>query len=266
MKPAIDSLVRGLGGLMPQTAIVLGSGLGDLVNQVDRAVRIPYNKIPGFPQGGVSGHAGEIVAGYLSSRPVLLMSGRVHYYEHGRADAMRLPLEALQGIGIERLILTNAAGSLRDDMPPGSVMSISDHINWSGMNPLIGEPSDRRFVGLTSAYDPQMRAAFANAAKAAGVDLREGVYMWFSGPSFETPAEIRAARVLGADAVGMSTVPEIILARFLGLRCAAFSVITNFAAGMTGAELSHGETKEVAPQGGRKLAALLTAALAKDGA
>jgi purine-nucleoside phosphorylase len=174
---------------------------------------------------------------------------------------MRPILEVLSGAGIANLVLTNSAGSLREDMPPGSIMMIEDHINFSGTNPLFGEHDDRRFVGMTEAYDAGMRAAFAKAAEKAKVELKKGVYMWFSGPSFETPAEIRMARTLGADAVGMSTVPEVILARFFGMRVAACSVITNFAAGMTGAELSHDETKDMAPVGGAKLAALLKNAI-----
>ncbi|MEZ5799393.1 MAG: purine-nucleoside phosphorylase [Nitratireductor sp.] len=264
MKRATSELVRRLDGLMPETALVLGSGLGGLVSQIDAPVHVPYRDLEGFPQGGVSGHAGELVAGTIAGTPVIALSGRVHYYEHGEADAMRLPLEVLKAVGVRRLILTNAAGSLRQDLPPGSVMMITDHINWSGMNPLIGEESDARFVGMTAAYDAEMAAGFRACAKRHGIALAEGVYMWFSGPSFETPAEIRAARILGADAVGMSTVPEVILGRFLGLRLAAFSVITNFGAGMTGAELSHGETKEMAPRGGEVLSRLLVAALGEQ--
>jgi purine-nucleoside phosphorylase len=261
MNPATEMLIRRLGGLAPETGLVLGSGLGNLVDAVTQPVRVPYAELKGFPEGGVSGHAGELVAGYLAGTPVVVLSGRVHYYERGNAAAMRPALETLAGIGVKRLILTNAAGSLHQKMPPGSVMMITDHINFSGTNPLIGEPSDARFTGLTAAYDPALCERFRAAAKSAGTSLHEGVYMWFSGPSFETPAEIRAARILGADAVGMSTVPEVVLARFLGLQCAAFSVITNLAAGMTGGELSHRETKEVAPRGGRILAKLIAAAL-----
>ncbi|MEO9613638.1 MAG: purine-nucleoside phosphorylase [Nitratireductor sp.] len=261
MKAAVDLLVERLGGLVPETAIVLGSGLGALVDEVSDPVRLSYADLPGFPQSGVTGHAGELVAGGFSGTPVLMLAGRAHYYEHGNAAAMRPALETLAGIGIKRLVLTNAAGSLDPDMPPGSVMLITDHINFSGTNPLFGEPSDRRFVGLTEAYDPAMRAALENAAEATGTPLKKGVYMWFSGPSFETPAEIRMARVFGADAVGMSTVPEVILARFLGMRVAACSVITNLAAGMTGEELSHQETKDMAPLGGARLAAVLRRAI-----
>lgn len=257
MSQAISVLVRQLDGLAPQTAIVLGSGLGPVADEVENPVRIPYADLDGFPHGGVSGHASEVVAGHWQGTPVLLLSGRAHYYEKGDASAMRGPLEALHGIGVQRLILTNAAGSLREDMPPGSVMQITDHINFSGSNPLFGEPSDRRFVGLTNAYDAAMRDAMRTAAERAGVELHQGVYMWFSGPSFETPAEIRMARTMGADAVGMSTVPEVILGRFLGFEVAAASVITNLAAGMGGGELSHQETKDMAPLGGRRLAAVL---------
>lgn len=254
----IDVLVDRLNGLMPRTAVVLGSGLGSLVDEVTDPIRIPYADIPGFPESAVSGHAGELVAGYLGGQPILMLAGRVHYYEQGNASAMRPAIEALSGIGVQSLILTNAAGSVRQDMPPGSVMQITDHINYSGMNPLIGEDSDSRFVGMTNAYDADLSIAMRNAAIRAGVPLFSGVYMWFSGPSFETPAEIRMARTLGADAVGMSTVPEVILARFFGMRVAAASVITNYGAGMTGAELSHEETKDMAPIGGKRLAAILT--------
>ncbi len=253
----IDILVERLNGLMPRIAIVLGSGLGSLVDEVSDAIRVPYAELPGFPASGVSGHAGELVAGYLGGEPVMMLSGRVHYYEKGDPAAMRAVIEALAGLGVQSLILTNSAGSVRQDIPPGSVMQITDHINYSGMNPLIGEESDNRFVGMTTAYDTDLMLAMRNAAIRATVPLFGGVYMWFSGPSFETPAEIRMARLLGADAVGMSTVPEVILARFFGMRVAAASVITNYGAGMTGAELSHEETKDMAPVGGKRLAAIL---------
>ncbi len=265
MKAAVDLLVERLNGLMPRIAIVLGSGLGSLVEEVTEAIRIPYSELPGFPVSAVSGHAGTLVAGYLGQEPVIMLAGRVHFYEHGDAGAMRVPIETLMGLGVKSLILTNAAGSLREDMPPGSVMQITDHINFSGRNPLIGEPSDNRFVGMTSAYDAALAQAIRDAAATEGVPLSQGVYMWFSGPSFETPAEIRMARVLGADAVGMSTVPEVILARFYGLRVAAASVITNFGAGMTGGELSHEETKDMAPIGGKRLATILKRMIAGGG-
>jgi purine-nucleoside phosphorylase len=257
MRRVIDLLVERLDGLVPRHAIVLGSGLGTLVDQVTDQVRVPYAELTGFPVSGVTGHAAELVAGYLRREPVIMLSGRSHYYEKGDPRAMRLPIQVLMGLGVQSLILTNSAGSVREDMPPGSVMQITDHINYSGMNPLIGEEGDRRFVGMTNAYDGEMALAMRNAAIRSAIPLFTGVYMWFSGPSFETPAEIRMARILGADAVGMSTVPEVILARYYGLKVAAASVITNYAAGMTGAELSHDETKDMAPVGGARLATIL---------
>lgn len=258
MTAAADMLRTRLSGLSPRYGIVLGSGLGSLVEAVADPVRISYADIPGFPVSAVSGHAGELVGGTIGGVPVIVLSGRVHFYERGDASAMRGPIEALKALGVETLILTNSAGSLREDLPPGSVMQITDHINFSGVSPLIGVDSDDRFVGLTSAYDPELAERMRAAAIKLDIPLGSGVYMWFSGPNFETPAEIRMARILGADAVGMSTVPEVILARFFGLRVAAASVITNLGAGMTGGELSHHETKDMAPIGGRRLAAILT--------
>lgn len=257
MTAAAEMLKARLGGLSPRYGIVLGSGLGSLVEAVADPVRISYADIPSFPVSAVSGHAGELVAGRIGGVPVIVLSGRVHFYERGDANAMRTPIETLKVLGVETLILTNSAGSLREDLPPGSVMQITDHINFSGTSPLIGVDSDDRFVGLTSAYDPALVERMRAAAIKLDIPLGSGVYMWFSGPNFETPAEIRMARILGADAVGMSTVPEVILARFFGLKVAAASVITNFGAGMTGGELSHHETKDMAPIGGRRLASIL---------
>ncbi len=248
-----------LDGFVAETALVLGSGLGSLVERIENQQRYSYEELDGFLMSGVSGHAGELVAGTIAGTNVLILSGRAHYYEHGDAAAMRAPLEALKTAGVKRLILTNSAGSVNKDMAPGSVMQIKDHINFSGTNPLIGEPSDDRFVGMTSAYDKQLRKTFRRIAEQNDIEIHRGVYMWFSGPTFETPAEIKMAKRMGADAVGMSTVPEVILARFLGLDAAAFSVITNFGAGMTGDELSHTETKEMAPKGGEVLGRLIEA-------
>jgi len=226
--------------------MVLGSGLGALGAEIEDAVRIPYTHLPGFPVSSVSSHGSELIAGTLEGLPVVVLSGRAHYYEGGQADVMRTPLETLKALGCHTVLLTNAAGSLREDLAPGSPMLITDHINWSGMNPLIGEEDEARFLDMSAAYDPDLRARLVEQARAAGLRLGEGVYMWFSGPSFETPAEIRMARTLGADAVGMSTVPEVILARFLGLRVAAISTITNYGAGLQSHALSHDETKATA--------------------
>ncbi|MEZ5778593.1 MAG: purine-nucleoside phosphorylase [Paracoccaceae bacterium] len=236
--------------------LILGSGLGHLAAAVE-GIAIDYADLPGFPHAGVSGHNPQLVIGQMEGSRVAIFGGRSHYYESGRADAMRLPLEVLKALGADRLIVTNAAGSLVASTPPGSLMMLSDHINFSGLNPLIGEPSDARFVPMTEAHDAAMRAAIGNAAKAEGVDLAEGIYAWYSGPSFETPAEIRAIKTLGGDAVGMSTVPEVILARFLGLRVAAISVITNMAAGMSDENISHEHTKAMAPVGAAKLERVL---------
>jgi len=250
-------LIRSRAGSEPVAlGLILGSGLGHLANAVN-GVAIDYSDLPGFPHAGVSGHNPKLVIGDLEGTRVAVFGGRAHYYENGRGDAMRLPLEVLKALGAEALIATNAAGSMRSDIQPGDLMLLNDHINFSGLNPLIGEASDRRFVPMKDAYDPGVRAKLKAAAKAQGIDLAEGVYAWYSGPSFETPAEIRAIRILGADAVGMSTVPEVILARFLGLKAAAISTVTNMAAGLSDEAISHEHTKAMAPIGAAKLEKIL---------
>ena len=249
--------VRARAGDAPiHAGLILGSGLGHLAEAVE-GVAIPYSDLPGFPHAGVSGHNPKLVVGDLAGLRVAVLGGRAHYYESGDAAVMRGPIELLRGLGAERMILTNAAGSFRPDIPPGDLMLLSDHINFSGLNPLIGEPTDARFVNMTDAYDPAMREGLRAAAEAEGVALPEGVYAWYSGPSFETPAEIRAIRTLGADAVGMSTVPEVILARFFGLKVAAISTITNMAAGLSDEAISHEHTKAMAPRGAEKLERVL---------
>ncbi len=255
-------VIRARAGAEPvAVGLVLGSGLGHLADAVE-GIAIDYADLPDFPHAGVSGHNPRLVVGELEGVRVAVLGGRAHYYEQGDAGVMRAPLEALKAIGAERLILTNAAGSFRPDIPPGELMLIADHLNVAGINPLIGEPTDARFVNMTDAYDPELRRGLAAAASAEGVALAEGVYAWYSGPSFETPAEIRALKLLGADAVGMSTVPEVILARFLGLRVAAISTITNMAAGMSAEVLSHEHTKAMAPLGAAKLERVLRRYLA----
>ena len=244
---------------LPPLAFVLGSGLGPLADEAEHAVSIPYTDIPGFPQPSVAGHKGRLVVGELEGRRVALFQGRGHYYERGDAGAMAGLIETFKTLGGERLLLTNAAGGLHTDWAPPALVAITDHINFAGANPLIGRPSDDRFVPLTRAYDPILRDALRAAAAAAGVTLREGVYMWFSGPSFETPAEIRMAKMLGADLVGMSTVPEVILARLHGLSVAAVSLVTNFAAGLSGGDPSHEETQEFAARGSAEFRRLLRA-------
>ncbi len=253
---AVD-IIRLRSGPNPiELGLILGSGLGHIASAVD-GVRIPYGDLPGFPQAGVSGHVPELAVGLLEGVRVAVLGGRAHYYEHGDPRVMRAPIETLKSLGAEALLLTNAAGSLRADIGPGDLMMLTDHINFSGLNPLIGEQTDARFISMVDAYDPGLCAALASAAEAEDIPLPGGSYAWYSGPSFETPAEIRALGILGADAVGMSTVPEVILARFFGLRTAAVSVITNMAAGMSSEALSHEHTKAMAPLGAAKLEKIL---------
>ncbi|ETD80836.1 purine-nucleoside phosphorylase [Rhodobacter capsulatus] len=253
----LADLIRGRAGAEPPAiGLILGSGLGHIAEEVE-GCGIDYAELPGFPHAGVSGHNPKLVIGQLEGVRVAVFGGRAHYYERGNPAEMRLPLEILRDLGCSELLLTNAAGSLRDDIGPGDLMALCDHINFAGANPLVGEPTDARFVPMTEAYDPQIRAALQTAAAAEGIALPEGVYCWFSGPSFETPAEIRAAKILGADAVGMSTVPEVILARFLGLRVAAVSVVTNMGAGLSSEAISHDHTKAMAPLGAAKFERIL---------
>jgi purine-nucleoside phosphorylase len=243
VKNAVAMLRKKLGGRRPTVAIVLGSSLGKVAEAARNPLIIHFAKIPGFPKPNVSGHAGTLIAGEIGANRVIVVSGRVHFYENGDPAAMRPVIETLALLGIRSIILLNAAGSLVTHTAPGQLMLITDHINFTGLNPLIGEKGDERFVSLTNAYDRSLADGLRRAAKAEALDLAEGTYIWFSGPSFETPAEIRAARTLGADAVGMSTVPEVILARRFKLRVAAVSVIANYAAGIRASSPSHAETK-----------------------
>jgi purine-nucleoside phosphorylase len=263
MTPSSDDAVAGLKARgiisLPPLAVVLGSGLGAFADEARDATAVSYLDVPGFPRPSVEGHAGRLVVGLVEGQRVALFQGRGHYYEHGRPDAMRVAIDAFRALGGEALLLTNAAGGLNTDWPPPSLVAITDHINFSGANPLIGYSGADRFVPLTRAYDAGLRAGLHQAARSAQVELHEGVYMWFSGPSFETPAEIRAARILGADLVGMSTAPEVILARRAGLRCAAVSVVTNYAAGLAGGDPSHAETQEVAGRAADRFKRLLRA-------
>jgi purine-nucleoside phosphorylase len=260
------SLIRARAhGFVPKIGIVLGSGLGDLAREVAVPVRIAYRELPGFPVPSASSHAGELILGMLADVSVAVFAGRGHFYEHGNAREMAVPVQVLKAMGADVLILTNAAGSLRAEVGPGTAMLITDHIAFTGVNPMIGTSGDKRFVNLVDAYDPGLRALARAAATKTGVTLAEGVYMWFSGPAFETPAEIRFARISGADAVGMSTVPEVIMARAEGLQVAAFSLITNLAAGMTGRGLSHEETKEEGAKAAEKMCALISAFVAGIG-
>jgi len=229
----------------PRLALILGSGLGGVADAVEDAVAIPYAHLPDFPKGAVAGHAGQLVLGRLGGTPVAVFQGRAHLYEGIPAAQLAVPTRTAKALGAEMLVATNAAGSLRAEVGPGKLMAITDHINLSGANPLTGPNDDAlgpRFVPLGAAYDTELRARLHRAADDLGIDLADGVYLQVAGPSFETPAEIRAFKILGADAVGMSTVPEVIAANHAGLRVAAVSAITNLAEGMGDEPLSHEQT------------------------
>jgi purine-nucleoside phosphorylase len=249
-------------GFRPRVGVILGSGLGPMADDVTDATVLDYRDLPGFPQPSVEGHAGRLSLGKIGATPVAVMQGRAHYYEHGRADAMKVPVRTLHALGCESLILTNAGGSLDLAMGPGSVMMITDHINLVQSSPLYGESGNSRFVDMVGAYDAALQQRSREAALSVGVILHEGVYVWFSGPQFETPAEVRFARLIGGIAVGMSTVPEVILAREAGMKVAGFSIITNLGAGMSSAPLSHEQTMTVAASAAVDLRRLLNRLIA----
>jgi purine-nucleoside phosphorylase len=241
------ALIRSrIGGQPIDVGLVLGSGLGAIADHIANPTVFSYDDLPGFTRPMVGGHAAELVTGTIGTARIAVFKGRVHHYESGSVSSMRVPLETLALLGAGTVVLTNAAGSTRPEIKPGSLVVIRDHINLTGQNPLIGETGDARFVDLTAAYDPILRERFAKAAAETGRRISEGVYMWRSGPSFETPAEVHALRMLGADLVGMSTVPEVIIARRLGLRVLAVSMVTNFAAGLNEDPISHEQTMRAA--------------------
>ncbi len=250
-------------GLQPAIAIVLGSGWDGIAGLVQGAVDIPYAALPAFPVIGVAGHAGSLRLGTIGdgaqARTVALLRGRKHAYESGDAAGMKGAIRTLAALGVQVLVLTNAAGSLEREMPPGSLMLISDHLNIVQRTPLLGEAGSERFVDMVDAYDATLRDQAAAAAEAAGIELHEGVYAWVLGPQFETPAEIRMLRGLGAQAVGMSTVPETILARQARLRVLGLSMFTNYGAGMADESLSHAHTLATAQATGALAQRLLAA-------
>jgi purine-nucleoside phosphorylase len=235
--------------LRPQVGLVLGSGLGAFARSLDKATIIPYGQIPHFPVSTAIGHTGELVVGSSSGVPVAVMSGRAHLYEGYTPDQVVFPVRVLARMGVKILIVTNAAGSVNVNYHPGELMVISDHINFMGVNPLMGpneETLGPRFFDMTEPYDPILGAMAERACSKVGMTVRKGVYIAFTGPSYETPAEIRMARALGADAVGMSTVPEVIAARHMGVRVLGISCITNMAAGVLKKKLDHREVLDTA--------------------
>jgi len=244
---ATEALRRELGDDTPRVAIVLGSGLGTIAAAIREPRRIPYAKIPGFPEPSVPGHQGELVAGTLAGVPVLVQLGRFHLYEGHTPTTAALPVRVFHRLGVRTLIVTNAAGALRLTLRAGSIMLIADHINLMWRNPLIGrpEPGEERFPDMSNPYDEGLRALAREVAREAKVPLEEGVYVGLLGPSYETPAEIRMLQRLGGDAVGMSTVPEVIVGRARGMRVLGFSMITNPAAGLSAEKISHEDVLEM---------------------
>lgn len=247
VQPAVIK-IRRLSSLRPTLAIVLGSGFHHVLSALKIDTRIPYKRLPGFPPVGVAGHGGELFIGQLGGTPVLVLSGRCHFYEGHAMERVTFAVRALAEYGIRDLLLTNAAGGMNRNFRAGDFMALADHINFMGTNPLRGEcpPNLPRFVDLTKTYDAKLSGLLHTAARRAKINLRSGVYLAVSGPSYETPAEIRAFAKLGADAVGMSTVPEAIVARQCGLNVAGLSCITNLAAGRGKEPLSHKEVLETA--------------------
>ncbi|MDB4949347.1 MAG: Purine nucleoside phosphorylase [Gemmatimonadetes bacterium] len=245
----------------PHAVLVLGSGLGGLADEIEDAVRIPFEDVPGFPRRTqqLEGHAGRLVAGRLEGVEVVAMQGRFHLYEGWAPEAVALPLRALAALGAGTVVLTNAAGGLRPGMRPGDLMLMADHINFMARNPLIGRVAagEERFPDMSDPYDAEYRRIAEEVARELRIPLLSGVYAALLGPSYETPAEIRMLGRLGADAVGMSTVPEVLVARAMGMRCIGFSAITNLAAGLGGSTLSHAEVMEVGASVRDRLVALV---------
>lgn len=254
-----------LGSAAPRVAIVLGSGLGDLAAAVSKPTRIPYADIPGFPAPGVAGHKGELVAGTLEGVPVLVQSGRFHLYEGHPIETSALPVRVFARLGIRTLVVTNAAGGIRSTFRPGTLMLIADHVNFMFRNPLIGPAleGEERFPDMSDPYDRGLRQLARDVARERRIALDEGVYVGLLGPSYETPAEIRMLQRFGVDAVGMSTVPEVIVARARGIKCLGFSTITNLAAGISPTALSHQEVLEVGRQVGDALGAIVQGVVAR---
>jgi purine-nucleoside phosphorylase len=264
---AAEFLQTKLGDLAPRIGIVLGSGLGAVAEAIASPIIVPYGAIPHFPQSTVEGHSGRIVAGLLGGVPVIVMQGRVHYYEGYTPQQVTFPMRVLGRLGLETVVLTNAAGGINSNYRIGDLVLISDHINSLGFNPLVGANEPRfgdgirtglRFFDMTEAYSVDLRSLAQKAARSEGYTLHEGVYLATSGPSFETPAEIRAFSSLGADLVGMSTVPETIVARHMGMRVLGISCVTNLAAGISLTQLSHQEVFETGRRVQHQLAGLLS--------
>ncbi len=257
-------ITAALGSLRPKIAIILGSGLGGLARQVQNPVTLAYRDLPGFPELTVAGHVGQLIIGSLNGVPVIVLNGRKHFYETSDAYPLKTMIRAVRAVGVETLFLSNAAGSLRPHIKVSELMLITDHINFMGLNPLVG-PNDEafgpRFFSMTDAWDPGLRTKLKAVAQSAGVTLHQGIYVAFRGPSFETPAEIRAAQGWGGDAVGMSSAPDCLIARHCGLKVAGVSCITNMGAGLSDEDLTHSHTLENAGRGAGAFEQLVLAAV-----
>lgn len=262
MQETINAIRKYAPNFFPKVGIILGSGLGALAEQLTNPITIPYQAIPGLQAGGVQGHASLLVMGHLGDVPVVCLKGRLHRYEGASYESMQTLVRIVKQLGASTLIVTGAAGSLRTDVGAGEVMLLNDHINLHPGNPLAG-PNDEsvgpRFVSLEEAYDPGLRELFLSVAKKLNIETPEGVYISVLGPSFETPAEIRAFKILGADAVGMSVVPEVIIARHCGLKVLGLAVITNLAVGLSAEKVTHEVTLQFADAGARKLIKIIPA-------
>lgn len=263
MAPGLDaaaSFVRGKAPGAPLVGLVLGSGLGGYAGGLEGAVALPYADIPGFPAAAVAGHRGELVLGTVRGVSVACLAGRVHLYEGHPPERVVFGVRLLAALGCRAVLLTNAAGGIRDDLRPGGLLLIADHVNLTGANPLVGpaEPEYARFPDMTTAYDVRLRELAHDTARAEGILLTDGVYAGLLGPSYETPAEIRWLKTLGADAVGMSTVLEVIALRHRNVRVGALSVITNLAAGLAGRALDHDEVQVAAAEARERLERLLS--------
>ncbi len=252
--------IRAKTDVRPEIGLVLGSGLGDYADTLEDAIRIPYAEIPNFPVPSIPGHSGALVLGRKCGRDVVVMQGRIHYYEGLPQQEITLPIRVLAALGVKTVVLTNACGGVNLSFSPGDLMLISDHINFSGANPLIGPNLDAfgpRFPDMSDLYTASLRAAIREKASEAGIPLQEGVYAMYSGPNYETPAEIRMFRTLGADTVGMSTVPEALVAGHCGMQVVGVSCVTNMAAGVLPVKLSHAEVTETANRVSARFRALV---------